>query len=125
MRNPDDWAGESLAGFLANVRVAWVAAAPEERNLLAWLPFGWVVVENKTVVAVVPRPELAPFFDLVAVKGVTAEATGVGAARLRTSRAAASRCPTPPRARSALRAIPPAGQRAARPLGPVAWPRAS
>jgi hypothetical protein len=79
--NPDDAAGERLAGFLANVQAAWEAAAPDERNRLARQVFGRVVVENKTVVAVVPRPGLAPFFDLVAVKGITAEATGVGSAR--------------------------------------------
>ena len=38
----------------------------------------------------------------------------------RTCQAVASPCPTPPRARSALRAIPPASQRAVRPLDPVA-----
>ncbi len=74
--DPDAEAGHRLAGFISSVASAWRAATEDERNRLARQLFARVVVENKTVVAVVPRPELAPFFDLVAVKGVTAEATG-------------------------------------------------
>jgi site-specific DNA recombinase len=94
-REPDDATAERLAGFLADVASAWTVATPEERNRLARQLLSGAVVENKTVVAVVPRPEMAPFFQVVALEdtdaapdpgsgvypdGVSAEATGVGSA---------------------------------------------
>jgi hypothetical protein len=63
--DPDNAAGERLANFLADVSAAWRVATSDERNRLARQLFAQAVIENKTVVAVVPRPELAPFFDLV------------------------------------------------------------
>ncbi len=91
----DAGTGPRLAAFLADVASAWRVATPEERNRLARQLLSGAVVENKTVVAVVPRPELEPFFGLLAVNdktadpetegggsdgshGVSAEATGVG-----------------------------------------------
>ena len=53
-----------LAQFLANVPAAWGAATQEQRNKLARALFDQVWLEDKTVVAVKPRPELEPFFRL-------------------------------------------------------------
>jgi site-specific DNA recombinase len=61
-RNPDSGAGERLAAFLADVASAWQVATPTERNKLARQLFASVVVSNRTAVAVVPRPDLRPFF---------------------------------------------------------------
>ena len=63
----DEATGDRLAGFLADVASAWRVATPEERNRLARQLLSGAVVENQTVVAVVPRPEVAPFFALVEV----------------------------------------------------------
>ena len=74
---------------------AWAAVTSAERNRLARQVLSGAVVENKTVVAVAPWPEVAAFFALVAVgeksgdaapgdpgdgvqSGVSAEVTGVG-----------------------------------------------
>ena len=65
--NPEDDAGRRLSGFLADVGSAWRVASPAERNKLARELFGTVVVRNRTAVAVVPRPDLRPFFALLAV----------------------------------------------------------
>ena len=54
--------GERLAAFLADVASAWKVATPTERNKLARQLFARVVVRNRTAVAVVPRPDLRPFF---------------------------------------------------------------
>ena len=54
--------GERLAAYLADVAQAWGAATPEERNRLARQLFAEAVIENRTVVAVKPRPDLLPFF---------------------------------------------------------------
>jgi hypothetical protein len=51
-----------LTGFLADLPSAWAVATPEERNRLARQLFAEAVIENRTVVAVKPRPELLPFF---------------------------------------------------------------
>ncbi len=59
--------GTRLAAYLADVASGWRAATPEERNKLARQLFASVVVTNRTAVAVVPRPDLRPFFTLVAV----------------------------------------------------------
>jgi hypothetical protein len=53
-----------LAQFLADVPAAWRAATQEQRNKLARTLFDQVWLEDKTVVAVKPRPELEPFFRL-------------------------------------------------------------
>jgi DNA invertase Pin-like site-specific DNA recombinase len=56
---------EKLARFLGDVPAAWVAAATQEqRNKLARALFDQVWMEDKTVVAVKPRPELEPFFRI-------------------------------------------------------------
>jgi DNA invertase Pin-like site-specific DNA recombinase len=59
--------GRRLAALLADLSGAWVVATPEERNQIARQLFADVVVENRTAVAVKPRPELAPFFESLAV----------------------------------------------------------
>jgi hypothetical protein len=41
---------------------AWRVATAEERNQLARKHFAHVVIDNRTAVAVVPRPDLRPFF---------------------------------------------------------------
>ena len=65
---PDDGVGRTLAGFLADVPAAWVAATPDERNRLARQLFGQVVIANRTAVAIVPRPDLCPFFIAITEK---------------------------------------------------------
>jgi hypothetical protein len=57
--------GRRLAGFLADLRSVWAVATPDERNRLARQLFAETIVENRTVVAVKPRPELLPFFEAV------------------------------------------------------------
>jgi len=64
---PDSDTGRQLAGFLADVGSAWRVATPAERNKLARELFGVVVVRNRTAVAVVPQPDLRPFFALLVV----------------------------------------------------------
>lgn len=69
---PDDGAadidvGNRLAGFLGDVASAWTLATPEERNRLARQLFADVIVENRTAVAVTPRPALRPFFETLAL----------------------------------------------------------
>ena len=54
----------NLAHFLANVADAWNEANQEQRNKLARCLFQEVWIKDKEVVAVKPRPELKPFFDL-------------------------------------------------------------
>jgi len=55
---------ERLARFLTNVAEAWTVADQEQRNRLARALFEEIWVKDKKVVAVVPRPELEPFFAL-------------------------------------------------------------
>lgn len=57
--------GRRLLAFLADLPSAWEAAAPEERNRMARQLFAEAIIENRTVVAVKPRPELLPFFETV------------------------------------------------------------
>jgi site-specific DNA recombinase len=57
----DQATGRRLADLLADVAGAWQLATPAERNKLARQLFNGVVIENKTTVAVVPRPDLHPF----------------------------------------------------------------
>ncbi len=74
--NPDNDDGARLASYLSDVSRAWLVATPEERNKLARQLFLCVVVKNKTAVAVIPRPDVRPFFSLVAVKLDKKECTG-------------------------------------------------
>jgi len=57
--------GKRLADFLASVADAWHVATPEVRNQIARNLFDAVQIENKTAVAVRPRPELRPFFEYI------------------------------------------------------------
>ena len=54
--------GRRLAQMLADLSEAWTLATSVERNGIAREVFTDVVIENRTAVAVKPRPELAPFF---------------------------------------------------------------
>ncbi len=59
--------GESLgklAAFLNDVGMAWAEADQRQRNRLALSLFEAVWIQDQKVLAVTPRPELRPFFDL-------------------------------------------------------------
>ncbi len=64
--NPDERVGRRLAGFLADLASTWKAATPAERNKIARQLFVEVIVENRTAVAVVPRPDVRPFVETLA-----------------------------------------------------------
>ena len=66
LRPPQDKAREleKLAEFLKSVAQAWDEANQEQRNRLAKTLFDQIWVEDAKLVAVKPRPELKPFFDL-------------------------------------------------------------
>ena len=66
---PDDGVGRTLAGFLANVPAAWEAASSDELNRLARRLFGQVVIAYRTAMAIVLRPDLRPFFELIGPEG--------------------------------------------------------
>jgi len=55
---------EKLAAFLEDVALAWEEATEEQRNRLASQLFEAVWIENKQIMAVTPRSEFKPFFDL-------------------------------------------------------------
>jgi hypothetical protein len=55
---------EQLAEFLKNVTKAWKNANQEQRNKIARQLFDEIWVKDKQVIAVKPRPELKPFFQL-------------------------------------------------------------
>ena len=55
---------------------AWTATTGQERNRLARQLLSQAIIEDKKVIAVVPRPEVTSFFELVEVKSRDA-ATGV------------------------------------------------
>jgi hypothetical protein len=55
---------EKFAEFLKNVALAWDKASQEQRNRLASCLLEKVWIKDKKVVAVTPRPEFKPFFDL-------------------------------------------------------------
>ena len=55
---------EQLAEFLKNVSKAWAQANQEQRSKLALQLFDEIWVKDKQVIAVKPRPELKPFFQL-------------------------------------------------------------
>ncbi len=53
-----------LAKLVADVAKGWALATQEQRRRLAEMLFEEVVIDSEQVVAVKPRPELAPFFAL-------------------------------------------------------------
>jgi len=55
---------ERLASFLQDITLAWEEAGHEQRNRLVSQLFKVVRIENKQLMAVIPRPEFKPFFDL-------------------------------------------------------------
>ncbi|MFC1939925.1 recombinase family protein [Chloroflexota bacterium] len=55
---------ESLATFLKDIVLAWKVASQKQRNRLASSLFETVWIKDKKVLAVTPRPEFKPFFDL-------------------------------------------------------------
>ena len=61
---PQSHALEKLADFLKNIVLAWDQASQEQRNRLASCLLEVVWIKDKKVVAVTPRPEFKPFFDL-------------------------------------------------------------
>ena len=62
-----------LAQFLQDISLAWEVADQRQRNRLAAELFEMVWVEDGRVLAVTPRSDMVPFFDLI-----YAEATGQG-----------------------------------------------
>jgi hypothetical protein len=58
--------GRRPAARLAGLSMPWTVATPEDRNKFARELFADVVVDNRTAVAVKPRPELALFFETLA-----------------------------------------------------------
>ena len=56
---------EKLASFVKNIALAWEQASQEQRNRLASCLLEAVLIKDKRIVAVVPRPDFKPFFDLV------------------------------------------------------------
>ena len=77
---------DRLAAYLADIAAAWGDATPEERNRLARQLFAEAVVDNRTVVAVRPRPDLLPFFR--AVKWCVGGSDGIRTRDLSLDRAA-------------------------------------
>ncbi len=61
-----DWTAvlEQAANFLRNLPTAWEAASSEQRNALARIVLQSVEILGGQVVAVVPQPDFAPFFNL-------------------------------------------------------------
>jgi len=55
---------ERLALFLKNISLAWKQSDEQQRNRLAKQLFDIVWIKDKKVLAVTPRPEFKPFFDL-------------------------------------------------------------
>ncbi len=55
---------ERLALFLKDISGAWKQADQQQRNRLAKQLFDIVWIKDKKVLAVTPRPEFKPFFDL-------------------------------------------------------------
>jgi hypothetical protein len=60
--------GQRLAAYLAEIALAWQIATPEERNKLARQMFNSVTIENRTAVEITPRPDLLPFFAVLAAE---------------------------------------------------------
>ncbi len=57
-------AQEKLAYFLANVAEAWKEETQEQRNKMAHVLLEKIWIEDNKVVAIKPRDELRPFFQL-------------------------------------------------------------
>ena len=55
---------DRLASFLKDISLAWESASQEQRNKLACCLFEAIWIKDKKVVAVTPRPEFKPFFEL-------------------------------------------------------------
>jgi hypothetical protein len=55
---------EKLASFLKDITVAWERANQEQRNRLASCLLEAVWIKDKKVLAVTPRTDFKPFFDL-------------------------------------------------------------
>ncbi len=55
---------EKLALFLKGISEAWKQADQQQRNRLAKQMFDIVWIKDRKVLAVTPRPEFKPFFDL-------------------------------------------------------------
>jgi hypothetical protein len=53
-----------LAEFLKSVSRAWNEADQDQRNRIAHQLFQEILVKDKQVIAVRPRPELEPFFKI-------------------------------------------------------------
>jgi len=66
-----------LAGYLADLSSAWAVATSVERNRLARELFDEVLIDNRTAVAVRPRPDLRPFFSLLELPSDSSDA-GLG-----------------------------------------------
>nr|MDP9472134.1 recombinase family protein [Chloroflexota bacterium] len=98
--DPDSEAGKRLAAFLRNVASAWRVATPDERNRLARQLFVEAIVENRTAVALLPRPHVRPFFETLACQ-VPDEVTRWRKRRGSESRARAFRASTSCHSRSA------------------------
>ena len=79
----DTGSADRLASYLADVGAAWADASPDERNRLARELFTETVLTNKTAAAVVPRPELRPFFEVVAHDEITLRRKRRGSVALR------------------------------------------
>jgi hypothetical protein len=62
--NSDAEAIRKLALFLRDVVKAWEQASSEQRNHLSKCLFEMVWIKDKKIVAVTPRPDFKPFFDL-------------------------------------------------------------
>lgn len=55
---------EKLASFLEDITLAWEDATQEQRHRLASHLFEAVWIKDKQLLAVTPRPDFGPFFDL-------------------------------------------------------------
>ncbi len=90
---PSETVAQRLAGYLADVGKGWHDATMEERNRLARELFASAIVENRTVVAVEPRPDLLPFFRTV--NWCVGGSDGGRIGTFRTFRVAACPCQPP------------------------------
>ena len=52
------------SSFLKDISLAWESATQERRNSLATCLFEAVWIKDKRVIAITPRPDYKPFFDL-------------------------------------------------------------
>ncbi len=61
---PENGSLAKLASFLGNIVKAWEDSMPEQRNRLLKCLFEVIWIKDKRIIAVTPRPEYKPFFDL-------------------------------------------------------------